>query len=94
MWGDTQTVSFSCGSRDVIRVRATRQGFAHRCKRCSGLHPVHVGQGGEYLIPWWVSGSCLKERGRPHVDFETCPYRWCGCLMPTNRQCLTLRPRG
>ena len=61
-WGEPETVSFSCGgSRDVIRVCETRQGFVRRCKRCRGFHLVYEGQGGEYLMPPWVSESWLKE---------------------------------
>ena len=34
MWGDPVAVSFSCDSRDVIRVCEPCQGFVRRCKRC------------------------------------------------------------
>ena len=53
-WGDPVAVSFSCDSRDVIRVCEPCQGFVRRCKRCRRFHLVYQGQGGEYSMPWWV----------------------------------------
>ena len=50
-WGEPVTVSFSCDSRDVIRVCAACQGFVRRCKRCRRFHLVYQGQGGEYSMP-------------------------------------------
>ena len=44
-------VSFSCDSRDVIRVCEPCQGFVRRCKRCRRFHLVYQGQGGEYSMP-------------------------------------------
>ena len=74
VWGEPETVSFSCGgSRDVIRVCETCQGFVRRCKRCRGFHLVYEGQGGEYLMPPWVSESWLKEHGCAGEKFGDVP---------------------
>ena len=35
-WGEPETVSFSCGSRDEVKVCTTCQGFAPRCEGCGG----------------------------------------------------------
>ena len=66
-------VSFSCDSRDVIRVCEPCQGFVRRCKRCRRFHLVYQGQGGEYSMPWWVSESWLKEHGCTRRDFGDVP---------------------
>ena len=71
--GEPWTVSFSCDSRDVIRVCGTCQGFVRRCKRCRGFHLVYEGQGGEYSMPWWVSESWLKEHGCARRDLGDVP---------------------
>ena len=44
--GDPVAVSFSCDSRDVIRVCEPCQGFVRRCKRCRRFHLVYQGPGG------------------------------------------------
>ena len=67
------TVSFSCDSRDVIRVCAACQGFVRRCKRCRRFHLVYQGQGGEYSMPPWVSESWLKEHGCARRDLGDVP---------------------
>ena len=72
-WGDPVAVSFSCDSRDVIRVCEPCQGFVRRCKRCRRFHLVYQGQGGEYSMPWWVSESWLKEHGCTRRDFGDVP---------------------
>ena len=72
-WGEPETVSFSCGSRDEIRVCETCQGFMHRCKRCRGYHLVYGGQGGEYSLPPWASESWLKEHGCAGEKFGDVP---------------------
>ena len=66
-------VSFSCDSRDVIRVCEPCQGFVRRCKRCRRFHLVYQGQGGEYSMPWWGSESWLKEHGCTRRDFGDVP---------------------
>ena len=73
MWGDPVAVSFSCDSRDVIRVCEPCQGFVRRCKRCRRFQLVYQGQGGEYSMPWWVSESWLKEHGCTRRDFGDVP---------------------
>ena len=72
-WGEPVAVSFSCDSRDVIRVCDTCQGFVRRCKRCRRFHLVYQGQGGEYSMPPWVSESWLKERGCARRDLGDVP---------------------
>ena len=72
-WGEPEAVSFSCGSRDEIRVCAKCQGFVHRCKRCRGYHMVYEGRGGEYSMPSWVSESWLKEHGCTDEAFGDVP---------------------
>ena len=72
-WGNPVAVSFSCDSRDVIRVCEPCQGFVRRCKRCRRFHLVYQGQGGEYSMPWWVSESWLKEHGCTRRDFGDVP---------------------
>ena len=72
-WGEPEAVSFSCGSRDEIRVCAKCQGFVHRCKRCRGYHMVYEGRGGEYSMPSWVSESWLKEHGCADEAFGDVP---------------------
>ena len=71
-------VSFSCDSRDVIRVCEPCQGFVRRCKRCRRFHLVYQGHGGEYSMPWWVSESWLKEHGCTRRDFGDVPipFMW------------------
>ena len=72
-WGEPVTVSFSCDSRDVIRVCAACQGFVRRCKGCRRFHLVYQGQGGEYSMPPWVSESWLKEHGCARRDLGDVP---------------------
>ena len=50
-WGEPETVSFSEGSRDGIRVWETCQGFVRKCKKCGGYHLVYEGPGAEYEMP-------------------------------------------
>ena len=71
--GGGEAVSFSCGSRDEIRVCETCQGFVRRCKRCRGYHLVYEGRGGEYSMPPWVSESWLKEHGCARRDLGDVP---------------------
>ena len=61
-WGDPVTVSFSCDSRDVIRVCAACQGFVRRCKRCRRFHLVYQGQGGDGQV------HVLAVAGDPGVE--------------------------
>ena len=76
--GNPVAVSFSCDSRDVIRVCEPCQGFVRRCKRCRRFHLVYQGQGGEYSMPWWVSESWLKEHECTRRDFGDVliPFVW------------------
>ena len=71
--GESETVSFSPGSRDAIRVCETCVGFVRRCKRCRGYHLVYVGQGGEYAMPPWLSEAWLKEHECAGRDFGDVP---------------------
>ena len=72
-WGEPVEVSFSGVGHDVLRICETCQGFVRRCKRCRKFHLVYQGQGGEYSMPWWVSGSWLKEHGCARREFGEVP---------------------
>ena len=72
-WGEPETVSFSEGSRDEIRVCATCQGFVHRYRKCRGYHLANVGLGGEYSMPPWVCEAWLKEHGCRREEFGDVP---------------------
>ena len=72
-WGEFETVSVSCGSRDEMKVCTKCQGIAHRCEGCRGYHLVYEGQGGEYSMPSWVPESWLKEHGCAGENFGDIP---------------------
>lgn len=77
-WGEPETVSFSGGDQDVIRICETCNGFVRRCKRCRRFHLVYAGTGGEYAMPWWVSEDWLREHGcsRRELGEVPIPFVW------------------
>ena len=77
-WGEPETVSFSGGEQDVLRICETCNGFVRRCKRCRRFHLVYAGTGGEYAMPWWVSEEWLKEHGcaRRELGDVPIPFVW------------------
>ena len=66
-WGDPVAVSFSCDSRDVIRVCEPCQGFVRRCKRCRRFHLVYQGQGGEYSDLLGLETPFANDKRSPSV---------------------------
>ena len=72
-WGEPIHVNFSRSDHAVLRVCETCQVFVRRCKRCRRFHLVCQGQGGEYVMPLWVSASWLKEHGCARRDLGDVP---------------------
>ena len=80
-WGESETVSVSCGSRDEMKVCTKCQGIAHRCEGCRAYHLVYEGQGGEYSMPPMgprvvVEGARVRWRElrrHPHTVRENAP---------------------
>ncbi len=77
-WGEPVHASFSGGEHAVLRFCEICRGFLRRCKRCRRFHMVHRGQGGEYIMPWWVSEAWLKEHAcaRRALGEVPIPFVW------------------